>query len=141
MTSTDMSGKLVKRIPGPREFYCDYGLRYPASMGASKGEVLKSILKGVYFDNNRQPFGGCFRDALRYAGFSDYKEVVALYANIKARKENGETASCSFPSGDAEDISGDDEEMVRVLFEKYAEEFFEDATKYAVLRVPVEERC
>ncbi len=78
MTSTDMRGKLVKRIPGPREFYCDYGLRYPASMGASKGEVLKSILKGVYFDNNRQPFGGCFRDALRYAGFSDYKEAMVV---------------------------------------------------------------
>lgn len=73
-------------------------------------------------------------DALSYAGFSDYKEVVALYVNINARKENGETALCSFPSGDDEDI-------VRVLFEKYAEKFLKDATEYAILRVPVEERC
>lgn len=136
-----MRSKLVKRILEFREFYCDYELRYLASMSASKSEVLKSILKEVYFDNNRQSFEGCFRNALRYAGFSDYKEIVTLYVNIKARKENGETASCSFSSGDAEDISRDDEEMVRVLFEKYAEEFFENAIKYAVLRVSIEERC
>ncbi len=131
----------MKRIPGPREFYCDYELRYFASMSASKSEILKSILKEVYFDNNRQSFEDCFRNALRYAGFSDYKEIVALYVNIKARKENDETASCSFSSRDAEDISKDDEEMVRVLFEKYVEEYFENATKYAVLRVSIEERC
>jgi len=80
-------------------------------------------------------------DALSYTSFSDYKEVVALYANINTRKENGETALCSFPSGDDEGISGDDEDIVRVLFEKYAEKFLKDATEYAILRVPVKERC
>jgi len=105
---------------------------------ASKVEVMRRKARGFYSSY----------DILSYAGFSDYKEVVALYANINIRKENGETALCSFPSGDDEgmsgddeDMSGDDEDIVRVLFEKYAEKFLKDATEYAILRVPVKERC
>ncbi len=45
---------------------------------------------GPYNYNKSLSFG-CGNE-LRYTGFTDYKDVVALYAYIKARQENGESA-------------------------------------------------
>ena len=42
---------------------------------------------------------------LRGAGSTDYEDVVALYAYIKARRENGETVDLSWDSSDGEKMS------------------------------------